>query len=81
MQAMEDGTYFIENETPTGIINGSNKTFTLAYTPNPLSSLEVRANGQVLVLTEDYSLSGDTLTTVVAFPTGTILRVDYRQTP
>ncbi len=81
VQALEDGTFFVEDETPTGSINGSNKTFTLANTPAPVSSLEVRINGQVLVLTADYSLSGDTLTTIVAFPTGSALRVDYRVTP
>lgn len=78
---MEDGTYFVENEIPTGSINGANQTFTLAGNPNPDSSLEVFANGQKLALTEDYTLSGDTLSTVVAFPLGTILKVNYRIKP
>ena len=81
VQAMEDGTYFVENETPTGAINGSNTSFTLASDPNPDSSLEVWVNGQKLAVTEDYSLSGDTLTTVIAFPTGTILKCNYRIKP
>ena len=81
LQAMEAGTFFVENETPTGSVNGSNKSFTLAHNPNPDSSLEVLVNGQVQVLTSDYTLSGDTLTMVVAWPTGTIIRVNYRVKP
>ena len=78
---MEDGTYFVENETPTGSINGSNTTFTLAGNPNPDGSLEVFVNGQKMAVTEDYTLSTDTLTTLVAYPTGVILRVNYRVRP
>ena len=81
ISAMEDGTYFVENETPTGSINDSNKTFTLAGNPNPDGSLEVFVNGQKVAVTEDYTLSGDTLTTVLAYPIGVILRVNYRIAP
>lgn len=80
-QAIENDTYFVENETPVGSINGSNTTFTLASAPNPSGSLEVFVNGQKMTVTEDYSLSEDTLTSVLAFPTGTILRVNYRVKP
>ena len=60
--AIEDGTYFVENEVPTGALNGSNKAFTLAGNPNPDTSLEVFINGQKLELTTDYALSGSALT-------------------
>jgi len=68
---------FVDNETPTGAINGSNKTFTLAYTPNPATSLKVYRNGIRQELTTHYTLSGKTLTTVTALPSGTNLKVDY----
>lgn len=80
-QAIEAGTYFVEDEIPTGSLNGSNKSFTLVSAPNPASSLEVRVQGQIQTLTTDYTLSGSTLTMVVAWPTGTILRVDYHVKP
>ena len=51
VQAIEDGTFFVEDETPVGSINGSNKTFTLADSPNPTDSLEVHLNGVTLTLT------------------------------
>jgi len=80
-QSLEDGTFFVEDEIPTGTIDGSNMSFTLANTPNPASSLEVRKNGLIMILTEEYSLSGDTLTLVVAPRIGMNLRVDYRVEP
>lgn len=83
IQAMEDGTYFVENEIPTGSINGSNATFTLASSPNPDTSLEVWVNGQKLELTTDYSLSNDTLTTVRAYASIEVdsFYVNYRVKP
>ena len=69
---------FIDNETPTGLINGSNKTFTLDYSPNPTTSLKVYRNGIRQELTTHYTLSGATLSTVIALPTGTNLKVDYK---
>ena len=80
-QSLEDGTFFVEDEIPTGTIDGSNMSFTLANSPNPVNSLEVRKNGLIMMLTEEYSLSGDTLTLVVAPRTGMNLRVDYRVEP
>ena len=80
-QSIEDGTYFVENETPVGAINGVNKVFTLAYDPNPNSSLLVFINGQKVTNTDEYTLSGDTLTLTIAYPTGTELRVNYRRQP
>lgn len=76
-QKKDVGT-FIDDETPSGSVNGSNKTFTLAHTPSPITSLKVYVNGQRIVLTTDYSLSGSTITMIYAFPTGTAIRCDYR---
>ena len=79
-QYMEDGKLWIE-ETPVGSVNGSNKSFTLTDSPNPTSSIELEVNGQTVVETSDYTISGDTLTTVMAYPTGVTLRIRYRVEP
>ena len=44
-------------------------------------SLEVTVNGSELKVTEDYTLSGDTLTLIIAPPTNSIIKVDYRVEP
>ena len=80
-QAIANGTYFIEGGVPTGTIDGANVVFTLASNPSPDSSLSVYLNGSRLKLTEDYTLSGVTLTMVVAPDVGSILQVDYRFSP
>ena len=53
----------IVNETPSGTIDGSNTTFTLANTP-VAGSVMVFLNGQLLTEggTEDYTISGSTIT-------------------
>ena len=81
LQAVADGTYFVENGVPTGAVNYINVTFTLASNPSPDGSLKVYLNGQRLKVTEDYTLSGSTLTMVVAPLTGSLLLVDYRFSP
>jgi hypothetical protein len=70
--------HFIDDETPSGLVNGSNKAFTIAKTPNPTASLKVYVNGQRMRITEDYTLSARTITFVTAPPTGSIVLVDYR---
>lgn len=80
-RAIDRDEFFIFQETPVGALNGSNTSFTLAYDPNLDASLEVFINGQVQVLTSDYSLSGTTLTTVRAWRSGTVLRVSYYRKP
>ena len=69
---------FVDGETPSGSVNGSNAVFTLANAPSPATSLRVYQNGTVRTLTGDYTLSGSTLTFVTAPETGDIIRVDYR---
>lgn len=70
--------HLIDDETPSGTINSSNTIFTLANLPNPASSVKVYLNGVRQRVTEDYTLSGATITFVSAPPTGSILLVDYR---
>lgn len=72
---------FIENETPTGTINGVNAVFTLVFTPNPSSSLELYLNGlHMWASGNDFTLAGATITFVTAqIPqTGDVLLASYR---
>ena len=69
----------VSNETPTGLINGSNKVFTLANSPSPAGSLKVFLNGAFQTAEgEDYTLVTDTITFVNAPLSGSILRVFYK---
>lgn len=54
------GAGFIE-ETPSGTINGSNVTFTLANTPASSAAVNLILDSLVLPGT-DYSISGTTIT-------------------
>lgn len=69
---------FIDRETPSGSINGSNTAFTLANTPTA-GSEHIYLNG-VLQLpgAVDYSISGAAITMVAAPETGDWLRASYR---
>lgn len=69
---------FIVRETPTGLVNGSNTTFTLAFTP-VAGKEQVFLNG---ILQEpgagnDYTISGATITYLTAPVTGDKIRVSY----
>lgn len=74
---------FVTGELPSGSINGSNVTFTLASTPVS-GSVALYYNGQRIRAgaTEDYTISGDTITMAFA-PKGNpgqtdVLLADYR---
>lgn len=70
---------FADAETPSGAINGSNVTFTLAHTPSPAASLSLFLNGQELIAGgADYTLSSATVTTVLAPKTNDVLIAFYR---
>jgi hypothetical protein len=61
------GTFnFADNETPSGTINGSNASFTLAHAPSPTDSLQLYLNGQIQTQGVDYTLVGTTITFVTA---------------
>lgn len=71
---------FVDKEIPSGAINGSNTSFSLANTP-VAGSEHVYLNG---VLQEsgsgnDYTISGATLTFLTAPLTGEKLRVSYKK--
>lgn len=52
---------FVVGETPSGTINGTNTTFTLANTPVS-GSVQLSLNGQSIYITSDYTISGSTIT-------------------
>lgn len=58
-----DTIQFSDDETPAGTIDGTNATFTLAYTPSASgSSLRIFLDGVFLRPVTDYTLVGKTLT-------------------
>lgn len=71
---------FVTRETPSGSVNGSNTTFTLANTPTAATE-EVYLNGllQDVGAGNDYTVSGATLTFLDAPLTGDKIRVNYRK--
>jgi len=71
---------FVDEETPTGAINGVNNAFTLANTPNPAASLLLIRNGITLKQGTDYSISGKAITFFAGMlpQTGDTLQAFYR---
>lgn len=69
---------FVDSEVPSGSVNSSNVTFTLANTPIA-GSVKLYQNGIRLKVTTDYSISGVTITFVTAPTTGDLLLTDYRK--
>ena len=72
-------TNFVTREVPTGLINSSNVTFTLANIPTTgtecvyLNGLLQNAGGN------DYSISTNTITFTVAPETGSVILVNYQK--
>jgi hypothetical protein len=71
---------FNDNETPGGIVDASNATFTLQAAPLPASSLQVYRNGILQKSGLDYVLSVNVVTfTSGAIPSpGDVLQAAYR---
>lgn len=68
----------VDDETPSGTVNGINTDFVLNLQPSPVSSLKVYVNGQRMRVTEDYTFSNKTISFLTAPPTGSIILCDYR---
>lgn len=69
--------HFWEDETPSGTINGSNVTFTLAQTPHENAVVRLYQDGLFLKQGTDYTLSGATITMTTAPAVGQSLRANY----
>lgn len=68
------------NETPSGTINGSNLSFTLANAPNPAGSLQCFKNNGRVFSTGDFTLSSLTISfvsTTSTPQTGDLLSCNY----
>lgn len=70
------GASMIFNEIPTGLINGSNTTYTLANVPKS-GSVAVYLTGVRQRPTTDFTISGRTLTMIPAPGVNDNLYVDY----
>ena len=72
---------FVDNETPTGDLDGVDVTYTLANTPSPAASLKVYLNGvrQNEGGSNDYTLSGSTITFASAPISTDVILADYRK--
>jgi hypothetical protein len=69
---------YADDETPSGAVDGSNTSFTLANTPITGAALELFVNGVLAIQTVDYTLSGSTVTFAAAPSSGAILNAFYR---
>ncbi len=71
---------FSTGETPSGTINGTNATFSLANTPSPATSLQLYLNGLLMSQSVDYTISGNTISFLTASipQTGDLLRAAYQ---
>lgn len=72
--------YPVENETPSGTVNGANAGFLLANVPDPASSLDLYVNGVLQDVGTDFTLSGAAITFLAGSipPLGATLLADYR---
>lgn len=68
---------FWVDETPSGTVNGSNTSFSLAQMPLENDSVELYIDGLKLTYTTDYTISSQTITMVTAPVVGQLLRANY----
>ncbi len=72
---------FVDGDSPAGIVDGSNTSFTLSALPNPATSLAVYRNGILQKIVQDYTLTASTVQFVAAAPQpGDTLLASYRLT-
>ena len=71
---------YSDAETPSGVINGLNTTFTLMFTPSPEASLELYLNGLFMEAGVDYQLAGNAIMFFVGSTPqpGDLLVANYR---
>jgi len=64
-------------DVPSGTIDGSNVTFTLSQVPSDSSGVKVYLNGLIQIPTTNFSITGQTITMVVAPATGQTMLTTY----
>lgn len=67
---------FVFGETPAGLVDGVNVTYTLANTPT-VGTVQVYKSGLRQKAVTDYTISGGTITFGVAPAIGSVLLADY----
>jgi hypothetical protein len=74
------GPAFMDGETPAGLVNGSNATFTLSNVPGPPDSLALYRNGLLQAQGLDYTIDANVITFATASrpQPGDILLAAYR---
>jgi hypothetical protein len=74
------GPGFVDQEVPTGAVNGSNTVYTTAQAPTPATSLQLYRNGVLMKPAVDYTLASTTITFGSASTpqTGDLLLASYR---
>ena len=68
---------FLWMETPSGVINGVNTTFTLAQTPNPAASLMLYWDGIFQKQGDDYTLTENVIDMLAPPDAGDVLATTY----
>ena len=73
---------FVDGDTPTGIVDGANTTFTLSGVPDPASSLAFYRNGVLQKAAQDYTANANSIQFVAAAAPqpGDTLLASYRVT-
>lgn len=72
------GNTFVDLEIPSGTINGTNLTFTLANTPIT-GSVHIWSDGVLMLPTTHYSISGTTITFVSGYMPFNSIVASYRK--
>jgi len=67
----------IDDEIPTGTIDGSNTGFTLSQVPSPAASLMLFRNGSIMIQGLDYSL-GSPVSSTITFTTAPLVNDSLR---
>ena len=83
LQQIDNKLFFVNDEVPSGAVNGANTVFTTANTVNPTSSIEVFVNGNKMKGGGiDFTFSStNTITFVTAPPTTSNILVNYLRYP
>ena len=73
---------FVDSDSPSGLVDGSNTIFTLSGVPNPSASLTIYRNGMLQKAGQDFTLSGSRIQFVAAAApqAGDTLIASYRLT-
>ncbi|RLE37649.1 hypothetical protein DRJ17_06095 [Candidatus Woesearchaeota archaeon] len=76
---LESAHTHVDNETPSGLIDGANTEYTIANTPTA-GTVKLYLNGlrQEAGSGKDYTISGTTITFAVAPEAGDVLLADYQ---